>query len=87
MLTQILKVTKVITNNILSIILVKVIKTQDTRKYKYGGDSYDTAYQKVNQWFLVNPRNFDPRKILHGALNQYVWIIDHVVKQTFWINQ
>ena len=48
MLTQILKVTKVITNNILSIILVKVIKTQDTRKYKYGGENYDTTYQKVN---------------------------------------
>ena len=31
----------------LSLILVKVIKTQDTRKYKYGGDSYDTTYQKV----------------------------------------
>ena len=49
MLTQILKVTKVITNNTLSFISVKVIKTQDTRKYKYGGDSYETAYQKVNQ--------------------------------------
>jgi len=29
---------------------VKVIKTQDTRKYKYGGDSYDTAYQKEKSY-------------------------------------
>ena len=54
MLTQILKVIKVIANKTLSLILVKVIKTQDTRKYKYGGDSYDTAYQKVNHKKVEN---------------------------------
>ena len=34
-------------NHFFTVYLVKVIKTQDTRKYKYGGDSYDTTYQKV----------------------------------------